>query len=180
MVAIGLPLYLVTMTGQNIPGVAVLESFGYRAPLRPALGWAGVATVATAPAGGYSINLAAISAALAAGPEAGPDPDRRWIAGVACGAAYLCLAPLSVLVTALSAAAPAGIITAVAGVALLGTFAASATAALADPQHREAGAVTFLVAASGLSFAGVSPAFWALVIGGLVLLVTRTGRRTTP
>ena len=83
VVAIGLPLYLVTMTGQNIPGVAVLESFGYRAPLRPALGWAGVATVATAPAGGYSINLAAISAALAAGPEAGPDPRRRWIAGVA-------------------------------------------------------------------------------------------------
>ena len=180
VVAIGLPLYLVTMTGQNIPGVAVLESFGYRAPLRPALGWAGAATVATAPAGGYSINLAAISAALAAGPEAGPDRDRRWIAGVACGAAYLCLAPLSVLVTALSAAAPAGIITAVAGVALLGTFAASATGALADPLHREAGAVTFLVAASGLSFAGVSPAFWALVIGGLVLIVTRTGRRTTP
>jgi benzoate membrane transport protein len=178
-VALGLPLYLVTMTGQNIPGVAVLESFGYRAPLRPALGWAGVATVATAPAGGFSINLAAISAALAAGPEAGPDTSRRWVAGVACGASYLCLAPLSVLVTALSEAAPAGVVTAVAGVALVGTFAASATAALAVPRHREAGAVTFLVAASGLSLAGVSPAFWALVAGGLVLVVTGTGRRTT-
>jgi benzoate membrane transport protein len=178
MVAIGLPLYLVTMTGQNIPGVAVLESFGYRAPLRQALGWAGIATVATASAGGYSINLAAISAALAAGPEAGPDTGRRWVAGVACGASYLCLAPLSVLVTALSEAAPAGVVAAVAGVALIGTFAAAATSALARPQHREAGAVTFLVAASGLSFAGVSPAFWALVIGGLVLAVTGTGRRT--
>lgn len=178
-VALGVPLYLVTMTGQNIPGVAVLESFGYRAPLRPALGWAGVATVATAPAGGYSINLAAISAALAAGPEAGPDPDRRWIAGVACGASYLCLAPLSVLVTSLSAAAPAGVVAAVAGVALIGTFAASAGAALSVPEHREAGAVTFLVAASGLSFAGVSPAFWALVAGALVLLVASPRRRTT-
>lgn len=176
-VALGLPLYLVTMTGQNIPGVAVLESFGYRAPLRPALGWAGVATVATAPAGGYSINLAAISAALAAGPEAGPDRDRRWVAGVVCGASYVCLAPLSVLVTSLGAAAPAGILAAVAGVALIGTFASSATAALAEPRHREAGAVTFLVAASGLSFAGVSPAFWALVAGGAVLLVTRSGVR---
>ena len=176
VVALGLPLYLVTMTGQNIPGVAVLESFGYRAPLRQALGWAGVATIATAPAGGYSINLAAISAALAAGPEAGPDRDRRWVAGVACGASYLCLAPLSVLVTSLSEAAPAGVITAVAGVALIGTFAAAATSALSRPEHREAGAVTFLVAASGLSFAGVSPAFWALVIGGLVLAVTSVGR----
>lgn len=169
-VAIGVPLYLVTMTGQNIPGVAVLESFGYRTPLRSALTWAGASTVVTAPAGGFSINLAAISAALAAGPEAGPDRDRRWIAGVTCGVVYVLLAPLSVVVTAISAAAPAGIIASVAGVALIGTFAASASAALSDERHREAGAVTFLVAASGLSFAGISPAFWALVAGGVVLL----------
>ena len=114
-IAIGVPLYLVTMTGQNIPGVAVLESFGYRTPLRSALTWAGASTVVTAPAGGFSINLAAISAALAAGPEAGPDRDRRWIAGVTCGVVYVLLAPLSVLVTAVSAAAPAGIIASVGG-----------------------------------------------------------------
>lgn len=172
-VALGLPLYLVTMTGQNIPGVAVLESFGYRAPLRSALTWAGLSTVATAPAGGFSINLAAISAALAAGPEAGADRDRRWIAGVTCGVVYVLLAPLSVLVTSVSAAAPDGLIASVAGVALIGTFAASASAALSDERHREAGAVTFLVAASGLSFVGISPAFWALVAGGVVLLALR-------
>lgn len=172
-VAIGVPLYLVTMTGQNIPGVAVLESFGYRAPLRSALGWAGASTVVTAPAGGFSLNLAAISAALAAGPEAGQDRDRRWIASVTCGVVYVLLAPLSVLVTAVSASAPEGIIASVAGVALIGTFAASASAALSDVRHREAGAVTFLVAASGLSFAGISPAFWALVAGGVVLAVLR-------
>lgn len=172
-IAIAIPLYLVTMTGQNIPGVAVLESFGYRAPLRPALTWAGASTVITGPAGGFSLNLAAISAALAAGPEAGPDRDRRWIAGVTCGVVYVLLAPLSVLVTAVSSSAPAGIIASVAGVALIGTFAASASAALSDERHREAGAVTFLVAASGLSFAGISPAFWALVAGGVVLLALR-------
>lgn len=171
--ALGLPLYLVTMTGQNIPGVAVMESFGYRNPLRPALLWAGASTVVTAPAGGFSLNLAAISAALAAGPEAGPDKDRRWIASVTCGVVYLLLAPLSVLVTTISAAAPEGIIAAVAGVALIGTFASSVSAALSDVRHREAGAVTFLVAASGLSFVGISPAFWALVAGAVVLLALR-------
>jgi benzoate membrane transport protein len=153
--------------------VAVLESFGYRAPLRSALTWAGASTVVTAPAGGFSINLAAISAALAAGPEAGPDKDRRWIAGVTCGVVYVLLSPLSVLVASVSASAPDGIIASVAGVALIGTFAASASAALSDPRHREAGAVTFLVAASGLSFAGISPAFWALVAGGVVYLALR-------
>ncbi|PUA79286.1 benzoate/H(+) symporter BenE family transporter [Nocardioides currus] len=172
-IALGLSLYLVTMTGQNIPGVAVLESFGYRAPLRSALTWAGASTVLTGPAGGFSINLAAISAALAAGPEAGDDRDRRWVAGVTCGVVYVLLAPLSVLVTTISAAAPDGIIASVAGVALIGTFASSASAALSDTDHREAGAITFLVAASGLSFAGISPAFWALVAGGVVLITLR-------
>ncbi len=171
--ALGVPLYLVTMTGQNIPGVAVMESFGYPNPLRPALTWAGANTILTAPAGGFSLNLAAISAALAAGPEAGPDRDRRWVASVTCGVVYVLLAPLSVLVTSISVAAPDGVIASVAGVALIGTFAVSASTALSDVRHREAGAVTFLVAASGLSFAGISPAFWALVAGGIVLMALR-------
>lgn len=179
-VAIGVPLYLVTMTGQNLPGVAVVDSFGYRTPLRSALGWSGVSTVATAPAGGFSINLAAITAALAAGPEAGEDRDRRWIASVTCGVVYVLLAPLSVLVTRISAVAPDGIIATVAGVALIGTFASSAASALSDESHREAGAVTFLVAASGLTILGISPAFWALVAGGIVLVVLRLGRKRMP
>ena len=129
--AIGLPLYLVTMTSQNIPGVAVLASFGYRAPLRPALVYTGAATVVTAPLGGYTINLAAISAALAAGPTSHPDPARRWVAGVSAGASYVVLGPLAALVTTVSAAAPSGVIAAVAGLALLGTFGAAASSALA-------------------------------------------------
>ncbi|WP_232679547.1 benzoate/H(+) symporter BenE family transporter [Nocardioides sp. R-C-SC26] len=172
MVAIGVPLYLVTMTSQNIPGVAVLGSFGYQAPLRPALGVAGVATVLTAPAGGFSINLAAISAALAAGPTADEDPRRRWIAGVSTGVSYLVLGLTAAAITAV-AATSSGVITAVAGLALLGTFASAATSALAEERSREPAALTLVVAASGLTLAGIGAAFWALVAGGLLMGVMR-------
>ena len=124
VLAIGVPLYLVTMTSQNIPGVAVLALV--RLPSAAALlpsGTPAAATVATAPLGGYSINLAAISAALAAGPTAGDDPDRRWVAGVSSGVTNLVLGPLAALVTTVAAVAPAGVIAAVAGLALVGTFA---------------------------------------------------------
>lgn len=171
--AIGLPLYLVTMTSQNIPGAAVLASFGYDAPLRPALFYSGAATMATAGLGGYSINLAAISAALAAGPSAHPDPRKRWVAGVSTGATYLALGPLAATVAAVAVAAPPGLIAAVAGVALLGTFGSAASAALGDEEHREAAALTFVVAASGVAVLGVGAAFWSLVAGGLYLLLVR-------
>ena len=171
VLAIGVPLYLVTMTSQNIPGAAVLASFGYDAPLRPALLYSGAATVATAGLGGYSINLAAISAALAAGPSGHPDPARRWVAGVSTGATYLAIGPLAAAVAAVAVAAPAGLIAAVAGVALLGTFGSAAASALRDESHREAAALTFVVAASGVAVAGVGAAFWSLLAGGLYLLV---------
>jgi benzoate membrane transport protein len=179
VLAIGLPLYLVTMTSQNIPGVAVMASFGYPAPLRPALAFSGAVTVAAAPLGGYSINLAAISAALAAGPTAGDDPERRWVAGVSSGVTNLVLGPLAALVTTVAAVAPTGVVAAVAGVALLGTFGSAAAAALADVGVRDAAALTFVVAASGLTIAGVGPAFWALVAGGAYLVVVRP-RPTSP
>ncbi|WP_230487366.1 benzoate/H(+) symporter BenE family transporter [Nocardioides anomalus] len=172
-VAIGLPLYLVTMTSQNIPGVAVLASFGYRAPLRGVLAYAGLTGAATAGAGGYSVNLAAISAALSAGPPAGPDPQRRWVAGVSNGVTAVVLGVAASAVATVAVAAPEGVLETVAGVALLGTFGASAAAALADPDQREAAAVTFVVAASGFALGGVGAAFWSLVAGGLVLAVTR-------
>lgn len=182
IVAIGVPLYLVTMTSQNIPGTAVLASFGYRAPLRPALVYTGGATVATSGLGGFAINLAAISAALAAGPAAHPDPARRWVAGVSTGVTYVVLGPLAALVSTVAVAAPAGVIAAVAGVALLGTFGAAAASALGDERRREAAAITFVVAASGLSIVGVGAAFWALVAGGLYLAVLEAGllRTTSP
>lgn len=179
IVAIAVPLYIVTMTSQNIPGIAVLGSFGYHPPVGPPLVYTGAATAVGAPLGGHAINLAAISAALAAGPEAHPDRDRRWIAGVACGVTYLLFGVFSSVITQVSSAAPAGLLAAVAGVALIGTFASSASAALADGGYREAAAVTFIVAASGMSVAGVGAAFWGLVAGLLFHAAMTLGRRAT-
>lgn len=164
-VAVAVPLWLVTMTSQNIPGMSVLRSFGYRPRLRPLMGYTGVATVAGAVGGAHAINLAAISAALAAGPTAHPRPERRWVAGVVCGVGYIVLGLLSAGVTSLAAAAPAGLLAAIAGLALIGTFAAAASSALADEKHREAAALTFVVCASGVSIAGIAAAFWGLLIG---------------
>ena len=123
--------------------------------------------------GAHAINLAAISAALAAGPEAHRDRRRRWVAGVTCGVVYLAFGPLSAAVAAIAQAAPAGIMGAIAGLALIGTFASAAGSALADGQHRDAAAVTFLIAASGVAFGGVGAAFWGLLGGGLYLAATR-------
>lgn len=175
-VAIALPLYVVTMTSQNIPGVTVLASFGYPAPMRSALVYTGATTALGAPAGGHAINLAAISAALAAGPEAGPDPARRWIAGVACGVVYMLLGPLSPAVAAASDAAPPGLLAAVAGLALIATFASSAGSALASEDIRVPAAVTFLVAASGVVVVGIGAAFWSLIAGLVVHQVIKASR----
>ncbi|QIX28529.1 benzoate/H(+) symporter BenE family transporter [Nocardioides sp. JQ2195] len=176
-VAIAVPLFIVTMTSQNIPGIAVLASFGYRPDMRAPLAYAGTASAVGAVGGGHAINLAAISAALAAGPEAHPDPDRRWIAGVSCGFTYLAFGPLSALVTDLATAAPDGLVETIAGLALLGTLAGAASAALGDNEHREAGALTIVVAASGMTIAGIGAAFWGLVAGAAYLLVMHSVAR---
>ncbi len=173
IVAIALPLFLVTMTSQNIPGMAVLSSFGYHPPLAPALRYTGGASVIGAFGGAHAINLAALSAALAAGPAAHPDRDRRWIAGVTCGIVYLAFGPVSTMVAAVARAAPVGIMAAIAGLALIGTFASAAGAALADGEHREAAALTFLVTASGVAFGGVGAAFWGLLAGAGYQLMMR-------
>ena len=177
MVAIALPLFLVTMTSQNLPGVAVLASFGYRLGLRKPLLYTGAAGVAGSVAGAHAINLAAISAALAAGPEAHPHRDRRWIAGVACGVVYVALAPASAAVVAVALVAPQGLLAAVAAVALFGTFAAAVASALEPVATREAAAVTLVVAGSGVTLGGVGSAFWSVVAGLLVLGVGAVARR---
>lgn len=173
MAGIALPLFVVTMASQNVPGVAVLRSFGYDTPWRPAMLVTGAGTAAAAPFGAHAINLAALSAALAAGEEAGLDRHRRWVAGFTSGLAYLVLAAFSAALVTLVTAAPAGMLEAVAGLALLGTLAGAVSAALADAEDRIAPAVTFLMAASGLAFAGIGSAFWALAAGLAVRLVLR-------
>lgn len=172
ILTLALPLYVVTMASQNVPGVAVLASFGYQAPWRPAMTTTGIGTIATACAGGHAINLAAITAALAASPEAHPDKDRRWRVAVAAGWTFLVLALGSAALTTLVAAAPAGVATGVAGLALVGTLAASLNAAIAEERDRLAAVVTFVVAASSITALGIGAAFWALLAGLVVRAVT--------
>ena len=178
VVGIALPLYVVTMASQNLPGVAVLASFGYRAPWRPALAVTGLGTALVAPFGGHAVNLAALSAALSAGEGAGEDRQRRWIAALSAGISYVVLAGASGALVVVVGAAPAGLVEAVAGLALISTMATAVTASFADATGRMSGAVTFLLAASGLSVLGIGGAFWALV-GGLVVRATLERTRVT-
>ncbi|WP_188586891.1 benzoate/H(+) symporter BenE family transporter [Gordonia jinhuaensis] len=173
LVGIAIPLYVVTMAAQNIPGVAVMKTFDYEVPWRPSMLVTGLGTVLGAVAGGHAINLAAISAALAAGPDAGPDRSRRWIAAVSAGVSYLVIAPLSAALSALVLAAGEGVLEAVAGVALLGAFAGAISGAFADPHTRTAAGITFVIAASGVSLLGIGSAFWALLIGIIAFVILR-------
>nr|WP_296775283.1 benzoate/H(+) symporter BenE family transporter [Rhodococcus sp. (in: high G+C Gram-positive bacteria)] len=173
IVGIALPLYIVTMASQNIPGVAVMKSFDYDVPWRPAMTVTGIGTVIGAPLGGHTINLAAISAALAAAPSAHPDPKRRWIAASAAGWFYLVLALCSAALATLVAVAPAGVVETVAGLALLATLGASLAGALKEESGREAAILTFVIAASGIGIVGIGSAFWALAVGLIVRWVLR-------
>lgn len=173
LLALALPLFVVTMSSQNIPGVAVLKSFGYETPWRPAMLVTGLGTAIVAPFGGHALNLAALSAALAAGEEAGPDRSRRWIAGFSAGWSYLVLAALSGVLVTLSSAAPVGVIETVAGLALLATMANAVVGALSDPDDRVSAMITLLLAASGLVIMGIGAAFWALVIGIIIRVFLR-------
>ncbi|ETA03200.1 hypothetical protein ThrDRAFT_03333 [Frankia casuarinae] len=175
MLSLAVPLYVVTMASQNVPGVAVLSSYGYAVPWREAMTVTGVGTVLGAFAGGHAINLAAITAALAASPDAHPDPRRRWVVAHLAAWTFLALALLSTLLVTVAAAAPTGVTTALAGLALVGTLASALTSALADPAERQAAVVTFVVAASGVTLARVGAAFWALAAGLLVRAALRRG-----
>jgi benzoate membrane transport protein len=176
LVGIALPLFIVTMASQNIPGMAVLHVNEYRPAAGPLFATTGLFSLLAAPFGSHAVNLAAITAALCAGPEAGPDRSRRWLAAATAGAAYIVLGLLAGLAARLVAAAPPVLIEAVAGLALLGAFASSLANALAEPADREAAVVTFVTAASGISFLGIGGAFWGLLAGGAVMALTRWRR----
>ena len=179
LVSLALPLFVVTMASQNIPGIGVLASFGYRAPLRPSLVSTGAASVVGAPFGAHGINLAAITAAMAAGPDAHPDPARRWVAAASGGVTYLVLGLTAGAATTLVTVAPPLLIEAVAGLALFGALGGALAAAAADAERREAAVVTFVVSASSVTVAGISSPFWGLVAGLVFLGVQRApaGRR---
>lgn len=177
IVGVALPLFVVTMASQNIPGMAVLNVNGYR-PEPGRLFWStGVFSLLSAPFGGHAVNLAAITAAICAGPDADRDPARRYWAVVFAGIFYCAFGLMAGLATKLAISAPPVLIEAVAGLALLGALAASISAALQDESRREAALVTFLVTASGTGFFGISGAFWGLIAGLCMLGVARTARR---
>ena len=173
VVGIAVPLYVVTMASQNIPGLSVLRAHGYEASAPRAFAVTGVLSAASAPFGGHAVNLAAITAAMCAGPEAGDDPAKRYWAGAVSGAAYLSLGLVAGTAALFVSLAPAMLIEAVAGLALIASFAGAAVAAFTATETRESAAVTFLVAASGIAVAGISGAFWGLLAGLAVYALAR-------
>ncbi len=170
-VSIALPLYLVTMAGQNIPGFAVLELNNYTADRQPLLRTTGLTSLVIAPFGAIPVNMSAVTAAMMAGQDAGHDPAGRYWAAMIAGMAYTVLAFAAAIVTSLASLAPTALITSVAGLALIPALVGSISAAFSEPAQQEGPALTFLIAASGMTLFGVSGAFWGIVAGGIVWIV---------
>lgn len=177
IVSLGVPLFIVTMAGQNVPGFVVMSTFGYTTPPRPVLLGTGAASALGAFFGGHAINLAAITAAIMASPEADPDKSKRWIATLSAGFIYLLLGLGAGVATALVAASPPILIIAVAGLAVVGALITSITGALEDPPHRITAIATFLVTASGFTLIGIGSAFWGLLVGAVFMIWLGWGRR---
>lgn len=162
---IALPLFIVTMTSQNMPGIAILRAHGYQPSTSSLISWTGLTGLLLAPFGGYAFNLAAITAAICMGKEVDPDTKRRWPAAVWAGCFYLVTGCFGATVAALFSAFPATLVTCVAGLALLGTIGNSLHSALQEDETREAAQLTFIITASGISLLGIAPACWGLLIG---------------
>lgn len=175
-IGIGVPLFIVTMATQNIPGIAIIRSYDYSPPPGPLFASVGAASLITAPFGAFSTCLAAITTAMCADPDAHPDRDQRYWAAVMAGVFYCLFGLFAGLVTAFAALAPPMVVASLAGLALVNVMAGSAQAALADPADREAAIVTLLITASGISLFDLGAPVWGLVIGGGVYLIRRQRR----
>lgn len=177
LIGMGLPLFLVSMASQNLPGFAVLRAAGYEPPTRSALAVTGLASLLTAPFGAHTTTLAAITASLCTGPDTHPDPAKRWISGIFYGLGYLILAGVGVSVVAGFAALPTGVIVTVAGLALIGPLMGSLSAALAPEATRFPAVLTLTATASGLTLFGIGSAFWGLVLGLLALGLDKLAKK---
>ena len=169
LINIAIPLFIVTMASQNIPGITVIKSSGYEPKPGPWFMTTGVFSLLAAPFGGHAVNLAAITAAMCAGEEAHTDRDRRYWAAILSGVGYVFFGLAAGMVTAFVSLAPAILIQAVAGLALIGAFVKAAADSFDIVEDREAAAVTFLFSASGISVLGISGAFWGIIAGSLIL-----------
>ncbi|APW40951.1 hypothetical protein RD110_25260 [Rhodoferax koreense] len=181
-VSLALPLFVVTMASQNLPGVAAIQAAGYGGPdgipVSKVITLTGVAGLLLAPFGAFALNLGAITAAICMGREAHEDPARRYTAAVSCGAIFVVIGTFGAAVTGLLTAFPKELVIAIAGLALLGTIGNGLAAAVRDDATREAALITFLVTLSGVAIAGIGSAFWGVVAGALALFVQQYGRRT--
>ncbi|RQO56049.1 hypothetical protein DBR47_18735 [Paucibacter sp. KBW04] len=171
LIGVALPLFLVTMASQNLPGVAAQRASGYQTPVSPSITVTGLAGLVLAPFGGYAFNLAAITAAICMGREAHEDPGRRYLASACAGLFYIALGLAGGAVVGLLVAFPRELVAAIAGLALLGTIAGGLSSALAEVKHRDAAILTFLVTLSGLNMLGIGSAFWGVVAGSVALLL---------
>jgi benzoate membrane transport protein len=169
VLSIGIPLYLITMASQNLPGIAIMKGFGYQVPVRAVITSTGVATIVASFFGGFGMNLAAITAAINANEQAAKDPARRWVASFVGGLVYWLFAIGAGFFAAFVLAVPSELLLAVVGLALLPSFIASIGASLEERGTRLPAAITFIVGAAGISVFGIGGAFWALVAGMLVL-----------
>lgn len=177
LVSLALPLFIVTMASQNLPGVAAIRSAGYTMPISRIITLTGVTTLLLAPFGAFALNLSAITAAICMGEEAHPDPKKRYSAAVVCGALYVAIGLVGAAVTGVLLAFPKELVLAIAGLALLGSIGGGLQAALKDDTHREAALITFLVTLSGVVLGGIGSAFWGVVAGGLAMFVQQYGKR---
>jgi len=179
VVSLALPLFIVTMASQNLPGLAVLSAYQFKPEPGGLIATTGVFTLLAAPFGGHAVNLSAVTAAMCASPDASPDPSKRWIASLTAGFVYLAFGMLAGGVTHFVAGWPL-LIEAVAGLALLNAFGSALHNALADASEREAALATFLVSSSGVAWHGIGGAFWGLLAGGVILVITRAGASGPP
>ncbi len=170
-VSLALPLFVVTMASQNLPGVAAIRAAGYEMPLSKIITLTGLATLVLAPFGAFALNLSAITAAICMGREAHEDPGRRYMAAVSCGALYCVIGLFGAAVTGVLTAFPRELVVAIAGLALLGTIGGGLASALKEDAHREAALITFLVTLCGVSLWGIGSAFWGVVAGAMALFV---------
>ena len=177
VISLALPLFVVTMASQNLPGVAAIRSAGYDMPISKLITMTGLATLVLAPFGAFALNLSAITAAICMGEEAHPDKAKRYTAAVVCGALYIAIGLVGAAVTGVLLAFPSALVLAIAGLALLGTIGGGLHTALKDEAHREAALITFLVTLSGVVVAGIGSAFWGVVAGALALGVQQLGTR---
>lgn len=180
IVSLALPLFVVTMASQNLPGVAAIQAAGYGGhdgiPVSRIITLTGIATLVLAPFGAFALNLSAITAAICMGPEAHEDRNKRYTAAASCGAIYVVLGVFGAAITGVLTAFPKELVAAIAGLALLGTIGSGLATALREESHREAALITFLVTLSGVVIAGVGSAFWGVVAGAIALVVQQFGR----